>query len=223
MIHAKPSVLFENVSTLGIFIKCTVHFLLVSIAQHRCTNFNINLTINKASISALIDLLVPYIITLRNHCITCQSQFPHVSISDIAHLLIRNRTNKWTVAIDISVYSKNQQFRLFNSIKYGKNIPLVPCITFPFDAQSPLSESELLQKSLITFIEDDHIPNIYYTDKKFVLNSSSMTTSNSIIPIHTNIKIINELIENLYSMNKYADITPYRSTPHSFNTKKNII
>ena len=54
---------------------------------------------------------------------------------DITYLLVQNIRKEWTLAIDINVYSKSQQFRLFNSVKYGKNNPLVPSAIFPFDCQ----------------------------------------------------------------------------------------
>ncbi|CAF2957216.1 unnamed protein product [Rotaria sp. Silwood2] len=125
-VHAKPSVLFDNTSILGIFIKVVVHFLSLSIIQHKCTMFNTNLPIEQcSSMSNLIHLLAPYVNTLRKYCIKCKISIPYVSIADIAYLLVKNKSNEWTIAIDINVYSKHEQFRLFNSVKYGKNNPLV--------------------------------------------------------------------------------------------------
>ena len=42
------------------------------------------------------------------------------------------------------VYGKNQQFRLFNGLKYGQNNPLLPCDPFPFNDEYRYSASELL-------------------------------------------------------------------------------
>jgi hypothetical protein len=177
--------------------------------------FDINLPTYQSSILNLIELLAPYIDTLRNHCASCRSTIFDISIADIAHLLVRNKTNKWTVAIDMNVYCKNQQFRLFKSVKSGKNNPLIPSVKFPFDSQLKFSERNLLQKSLITFIEDDNIPKIYFKDNKFVLNLSIMSVSNPIISIaqnYVNIKLINEAVENLYLPNTNIDSDKNRNS-----------
>ncbi|CAF5018652.1 unnamed protein product, partial [Rotaria sp. Silwood1] len=114
-IHSKPSLVFENVSTLGIFLKAIIHFLLFSIIQHKCTMFNINSPPEPCTISNLIQILAPYVSILRKHCTSCTISIPYVSIADISYLLVRSAADKWTTAIDINVYSKNQQFRLLNS------------------------------------------------------------------------------------------------------------
>jgi hypothetical protein len=48
-----------------------------------------------------------------------------MSAADIAHLLICNKKNEWMLSVDLYVYSKNQQFRLYDSIKTGQNNPLI--------------------------------------------------------------------------------------------------
>ena len=143
----------------------------------------------------MINQLAPFINTLRNHCRKCNTSIPYVSIADIAHLLVQNRRNEWTLAIDTNVYSKNQQFRLINCVKYGKNNPLVPSTSFPFHYQLHYSSFNLLKKSLITFMEDDYIPKIYLNDKKFDINLSSI--SNGIATFSYNLININLLNQHI--------------------------
>ncbi|CAF1274921.1 unnamed protein product [Rotaria sordida] len=203
-IHSKPSVLFENVSTLGIFLKAIIHFLLFSIIQHKCTMFNINSPPEPCTISNLIQILAPYVSILRKHCTSCTISIPYVSIADISYLLVRSAADKWITAIDINVYSKNQQFRLFNSVKYGKNNPLIPSTTFPFDSSLQYSFSDILKKSLITLIENHQIPKIYFKNKNFIIHFPPYSNSNSTTTIPQNllnIKIINDHRDHSYFLN----------------------
>ncbi|CAM4847093.1 unnamed protein product [Rotaria magnacalcarata] len=189
-INVNPSILFESISSLGIFIKAIIRFLLLAIVQHKCAMFNMDIPIEQFNnASNLINQLAPFIHTLRNHCRQCNTSIPYVSIADIAYLLVQNRGNEWTLAIDTNVYSKNQQFRLFNCVKYGKNNPLVPSTTFPFHYQLEYSSHNLLKKSLITFMEDDHIPKVYLNGDKFDINLSSI--SNRITTFSYNLININ--------------------------------
>jgi hypothetical protein len=167
LIHANASLLFENISSLKDFITTFIHYLLFSIIKHRCKAFHIEIFKCQFTILDLIELLAPHVMVLRNQCSSCCSSIPNVSISDIAHILVINKSNQWSTAIDINVYSKNQQFRLFNSVKYGKNNPLVPCEAFPFDSQSKYSSSELLYLSMISTNYDYHIPIISFKNDQF--------------------------------------------------------
>jgi len=175
----------------------------------------------------LIDILVPHINILRKNCTSCQLPIPYVSVSDIAHLIVRNKTNQWTLAIDTHVYSKNQQFRLFNCVKHGKNNPLIPSIIYPFHHQPHFSNADLLQKSLITFIEDDQILNISIKNNKFQINSSSTSNSNSIISMSKkfiNIGLINEHIHNSSFPYIDSNINRTHNLSHSpYNQKINNI
>ena len=192
-----------------------VRFFLILIARHKCSMFDINLVQDRSSILELIDLLSPHIFTLRNHCTSCHSFIFDIFIADIAHLLVRNKNNKWTVAIDMNVYSKNQQFRLFNCVKYGKANPLLPSIKFPFKSGDKLSDYDVLQKSIITFIESENIPKILFNTNRFLINHSILDDSVSIdskTPSNVNIKLLNDLIGNLQSstahMNTDKDSNP---------------
>ncbi|CAF3802083.1 unnamed protein product [Rotaria sp. Silwood1] len=176
--------------------------------------FNINLLIEQCTrISNFIHLLTPYVNTLRKYCTRCKTSLPHVSITDIAYLLVQNKTNQWTIAIDMNVYSKNQQFRLFNSVKYGKNNPPVPSIIFPFHCQLQYSASDLLKKSLITFIEDDHTSKIYFRNKKFVIDLSSISK-----PITT----LSCNFININLINQHIDPSSFRYPSTNINTDRNL-
>ncbi|CAF3865984.1 unnamed protein product [Rotaria sp. Silwood1] len=144
--------------------------------------FNINSPPEPWTISNLIQILAPYVSILRKHCTSCTISIPYVSIADISYLLVRSAADKWTTAIDINVYSKNQQFRLFNSVKYGKNNRLIPSITFPFASSLQYSSSDILKKSLITLIEDHQIPKIYFKNKNFIIHFSPYSSSTTTIP-----------------------------------------
>ncbi|CAF1209577.1 unnamed protein product [Rotaria sp. Silwood1] len=86
--------LFENVSTLGMFLKAIIHFLLFSIIQHKCTMFNINSPPEPCTISNLIQILAAYVSILRKHCTSCTISIPYVSIADISYLLVRSAADK---------------------------------------------------------------------------------------------------------------------------------
>ena len=181
--------------------------------------FDIHLVQDGSSIFELIELLSPHIYTLRNHCTSCHSSIFDIFIADIAYLLVCNKANKWTVPIDMNVYSKNQQFRLYNSVKYGKSNPLLPSIKFPFKSGDNLSDCDLLQKSIITFIEDENIPKIHFNTNRFLLKHSISCDSISVdseTPSYANIKLINNLIENLHSptthINGYGNLNTRKSS-----------
>lgn len=185
--------------------------------------FNISLPSNQSTISNLIQVLIPHIDILRKYCTSCPLSIPYVSISDVAHLLVRNKTNEWTLAIDIHVYSKNQQFRLFNCVKYGKNNPLIPSSRLPFHDELNFSTSNLLEKSLITFIENDEIPKIHLKNKTFLFNSSCINNVNSIITVPANlinIELLNEHIANSSFSNIYININSNQNSSHSPQTNK---
>ena len=178
-----------------------IRFLLLLIARHKCSLFHIEFLLDESNILELIRLLSPYISTLRNNCTSCHSSIPDISISDIAHLMVRNKTNEWTVAIDMNVYSKNQQFRLFNSVKYGKTNPLIPSIKFPFKSEDKLTDTKYLQRSIITFIDNDKIPTIHFNDNRFLLEyniSRDFGPMDMGIINYPNINLINDSIANVH-------------------------
>ena len=75
---------------------------------------NIN---EKKTINGLILLLTPYINELRKSCIDCKLYSGYITVAEIAHLLVLNKQNKFSTAVDTNVYSRYQQFRLFDCVK----------------------------------------------------------------------------------------------------------
>ena len=88
---------------LKIFILTFIHYLLYSIIKHRCKVFHVEIFQSQFTISELIELLAPYVMLLRSQCSSCYSSIPNVSIADIAYLLIKNKSNQWSIAIDMNV------------------------------------------------------------------------------------------------------------------------
>lgn len=158
--------LFENNITLGIFIKSVIHYFLWLITQHKCMSFNINLISQEYTIHDFLMLLTPHLNILRTSCIQCELFTGLVTIAEFAHLLVFNKQKQLTLAIDLNVYSKNQQFRLFESVKIGKTNPLRQSTDFPFN-NSQVSYFDILNKSLLTYIEIIDIPIIYFNKSQF--------------------------------------------------------
>lgn len=170
-IHADPSVLFENNITLGLFIKGIIHYCLCLIAQHKCLSFNINFVLKKYTISDLLSLLEPFVNTLRTGCINCQLYSTYITISEFAYLLVLNKNNKLTLAIDLNVYSNNQNFRLFDCVKIGKSNALRESTYYQFNNKSDNSYVELIHKSLITFVQGVNVPIVNFKNYEFFKSS----------------------------------------------------
>ena len=100
LIHANPLVLFENISFLKFFILTFIHYLLYSIIKHKCKAFHVEIVKSQFTITDLIQLLALYVMILRSECSSCYSSVPNVSIADIAYILIKNKSNQWSIAID---------------------------------------------------------------------------------------------------------------------------
>lgn len=179
-----------------------MHFLLYSIAQHKCSLFNINFDLQKRNINDLVLLLTPYINQLRKSCINCKLYDGYITIAEIAHLLVLNKRNQFTTAVDISVYSKHQQFRLFDCVKRGQMNPLTQCSNFPFDNHVQHSCWEILEKSLITHTQQSNLPIVYIKDNQF--KSKNMSIINLLEIAHNtllNLKHINEHFSNFSALN----------------------
>jgi hypothetical protein len=124
-------------------------------------------------------LLKPYVHTLRTYCTECQAYSGYITVAEIAHLLVFNKENELSLAVDLSVYSKNQQFRLFDCVKSGNTNPLIQSTYFSYNNNSQIPYFEVLRNSLITNIEKGEIPIIYLKNNQFLqtfidnINSSS--------------------------------------------------
>ncbi|CAF4204590.1 unnamed protein product, partial [Adineta steineri] len=107
------------------------------------------------------------------------------------------------------------------SVKYGKNNPLILSTTFPFDSQLQYSFSDLLKKSLITFIENDRLPKIYFKNEKFVFDLS--TSSNSTITKlqnFTNIEPINQHMKHSSFSHPHPNINTNQNLSRSLHLNK---
>lgn len=215
-IHANPSVLFDNNITLGSFIKTVMHFLLFSIAQHTCPSFNIDFNSQQQSIKYLLILLTPYINTLRKCCVNCQLYDSYVTVSEIAHLLVLNKQNQLTTAIDVHVFSKYQQFRLFDCVKRGQMNPLIPSSHFKFYLHVENSYNEILQRSLITYIQQLNLPIISIKNNQFQW---------TMIDENNSLKIINNNVLSLNYINRHFSsfcILDTKSVSHQQTSNSNI-
>ncbi|CAF3798933.1 unnamed protein product [Rotaria sp. Silwood1] len=128
----------------------------------------------------LIALLTPYITTLRTHCTKCYILSNYITAADIAHLLVLNKQNKLLLAIDLNVYSNNQQFRMFDSVKKNKNNALLQTIHYPFSNKLNTSYDEILSKSIITNVQQIDSPIIFFEENLFKLHSHSDFNSSAL-------------------------------------------
>lgn len=55
-----------------------------------------------------------------------------INADDIVHLIIYNK-KKWPLSLDLYVYSKNQHFRLYNSLKSDLNNSLITTVDYLFE------------------------------------------------------------------------------------------
>ncbi|CAF3228734.1 unnamed protein product [Rotaria socialis] len=131
-----------------------------------------------------------------------------INIAEIAHLLVLNRQNKWTLAIDINVYSRNQQFRLFDCAKHGKTNVLLQSTHHPFSKKSDCSYFQTLEKSVIS-----HIKTISYLQLlSFNTNQDQFSfteSGTSALTTKNKIEVLNSINDHL----KYYCIFQNKFTP----------
>jgi len=151
-IHANPSVLFENAKTLGVYIKSILQSLLIDVAGHTCPSFNLPINLKSTSIQNIITSLSPHVNTLRTNCSNCFLLNGMVSAADVAHLIVYNKNNQSILSIDLNVYNKNQQFRLYDSTKQGQDNLLIITSDYLFDQTKSHSYFDILQKSLVILL-----------------------------------------------------------------------
>jgi hypothetical protein len=105
----------------------------------------------------------------------------------------------------MNVYANNQQFRLFNSVKHGKNNPLILSKNFPFDKCSQYSLLNILHLSLISFNPNDHLPVISYKNNQFQVNQTSNSFPQFDHRISENIchiNLLNEYLQNFQCISR---------------------
>jgi len=87
----------------------------------------------------------------------------------MAHSIVRNKKNEWSLPIDLHVYCKSQQFRLYHSIKNGLNNPLITTPNYPFEQTKSHCYFDILQKSPITNVFNIDVPLIILKDKQLFI------------------------------------------------------
>jgi hypothetical protein len=121
---------------------------------------------------------------------------------------VLNKQDQATLALDLNVYSKNQQFRLFDSIKKNKNNPLVQSNHFRFNNEGNHSYFEVLQKSIVTNVHLINVPIIYLKNDQFCvklnnnMNSSGRFDDNFII-----LNDVNNHLKNFFTFERSVATT----------------
>ena len=175
---------------LGLFIRSTICYFLELVMQHKCPNFSIEFSCKKYLLRELISLIAPHIYSIRIQCANCLIYGESISASDIAHLLVLNKKHEWTLAVDIHVYSKNQQFRLFGCVKIGQNNPLIQMNDFPFQIEREHSFNDILHASLITHIQASSKSVVRSFDNNFIIDLNTQVFS--LIELQKLISTLNE-------------------------------
>ena len=173
IIQVDSAIICDNNQTLGIFIRTMMLHLLYLVIRHKCSHFSMEFQDQNCSLDTLITLLAPHVCQMRVQCSNCLIFSNCVYASDIAHLIVVSKTEKWTLAIDTSVYSKNQQFRLFQCVKSGQNNPLVETNDFPIRIKGNHCFHDILRNSLITNITTctERLLVQYQNDNFIIINS----------------------------------------------------
>lgn len=91
------------------------------------------------------------------------------------NLSVLNNTGKVVLFIDQVIYSKNRNFRLFLSSKFGKNTPLTVCHTMK--ERNKLSDEAVFFQSLITNVQANDIPIPFDEFSKGKAQASKATDS----------------------------------------------
>jgi len=129
---------------------------------------------------------------LRQRCTEYLLFSGSISVAEITHLLVLNSQNQFTLAIDLNVYCKNQQFRLFDCVNRGKQNALVQSSYFPFYENYENSYYDILQKSIVTNIKQSSVAIVVLENHQFVCKPNNTITP-SIATIYS--------LPNLYDIN----------------------
>ena len=159
-VHANPSIVFENNLCLGTFVKSVIHYMLLTVSQHSCPSFKPMNIAKNISLQTLISLLSPFAQDIRLRCSSCLVWCGFISAADISHLLVNDKRNLPCLSIDLHVYAKNQQIRLYDCVKFESNNPLKTCEQYRFIVTKHLSNNDIARKSLITNVSEPQLPII---------------------------------------------------------------
>jgi len=110
-----------------------------------------------------------------------ESKVPNLSATEQQSLFINNDKGNTVSLCDLGVYTKNRNFRLFLSTKFGKNVPLIIAKNNSF--RPALSNNEaLFNASLISYFEDEKSVHQLLTFAKDVSGKSKHHDQKSLDP-----------------------------------------
>lgn len=181
IIDSESNLLIENNQSFGILLRATVHYLLTSVLIHTCSSFAIDLNLNTYPLEQLISLVSSYLLQLRTTCTNCMLWKNTLSVAEIASLLVQDKKSKWTLAIDLSVYSRNQQFRCFDCVKIGKQNPLIRFSSMNNMSNTSNSYTDILLSSLITYNPMTNACNVLHIDNSNIVIRTLNTNSTHIL------------------------------------------
>lgn len=124
------------------------------------------------------------------------------------------------MGIDLSVYSKNQQFRLFDCVKKHKTNPLIQSVILTSNQPIKYSYNETLRKSLLTYEKNDAFmlseKNNEFVYEKLGIPSNSIFQTCALI----NLNKLNYHLKNFYPTSTKHQNTP---NPKKLNLSSSII
>ena len=167
--------MIENNHTLGFLIQSTIHFLLWSVLMHKCSMYFMDCHPKCYSITELLTLLSPHISLIRNQCKNCFILNDIVTASEIAYLIVNDKQKQSSLAVDLHVYSRNQQFRLFECVKHGQNNILVLSNDFPYRKQRNNDLVFILHASMITTANQQASSILHLENNLFSIRYKSNT------------------------------------------------
>lgn len=138
-------------------MKSILRYILIAMGSHSCEEHQPLSFEDDVSLSDVLKQVSQYVQTIRKKCNHCYVVQKILSASDIAQLLVLDNRDNWTLSIDLNVYNSNQQFRLFDCVKFGCSNPLKLSVEFPFNQTRVHQKFEILRKSLITLFDRDEI------------------------------------------------------------------
>lgn len=140
IIFDNKNIRFLNNNALCLFVTESIRMMLLNVLGHECLR-KIKFTNKKyTNDSNLFDLLHIFQDVWLEffYCYNCKLQNTELSINDICNLFVYDQKGCITPSIDLKVYNKEQDFRLFMCTKSGEKRPL---IKFPIDLMSTQTQN----------------------------------------------------------------------------------
>jgi hypothetical protein len=133
------------------------------------------------TLQQLTCLLGSFAHDIRLHCSACFVWCGCISAADIAQLIVNDKNNNPTLSLDHHVYSKNQQIRLYDCVKFETNNPLILSEQYGFDTTKSNTNGDIMRKSIITNVSDLRIPIL-----KLAIDQKGLTCSEEEHPFGNN-------------------------------------